>query len=93
MVICSLMMFVLSSIRSSYCLECVLQAILRGMQRRLAARAKRGPASKQLDAAAVAQAASDLEISSVLIDWWLWEQGEKERDRAPPHHRTLSTFY
>lgn len=29
----------------------------------------------------------------VQLDWWLWERGERARDRAPPHHRTRTTFY
>ncbi|BDA49250.1 Queuosine salvage protein [Coccomyxa sp. Obi] len=30
---------------------------------------------------------------SVQLDWFLWERGERERETAPPHHRTLTTFY
>lgn len=30
---------------------------------------------------------------SVQLDWYLWERGERERETAPPHHRTRTTFY
>ncbi|KAG2492024.1 hypothetical protein HYH03_009753 [Edaphochlamys debaryana] len=30
---------------------------------------------------------------AIQLDWWLWETGERERLRHPPHHRTLTTFY
>lgn len=30
---------------------------------------------------------------NVQLDWFLWERGERERDTAPPHHRTRTTFY
>lgn len=30
---------------------------------------------------------------AVQLDWYLWDRGERERDIAPPHHRTLTTFY
>ena len=35
-----------------------------------------------------------LVVSSVVIDWMLWELGEKKRyDSHEPHHRTLTIFY
>ncbi len=30
---------------------------------------------------------------SVQLDWFLWEQGERQRTKGPPHHRTVTTFY
>ena len=39
--------------------------------------------------------AHGLDVLSIKIDWYLWEEGER-KDRAgvlPPHHRTLTTFY
>lgn len=30
---------------------------------------------------------------AVQLDWWLWHEGERERERHPPHHRTLTIFY
>ena len=36
-----------------------------------------------------------IDTMSIKIDWFLWEEGEKQ-DRAgalPPHHRTLTVFY
>ncbi len=30
---------------------------------------------------------------SVQLDWFLWETGERERETAPPHHCTWTTFY
>ena len=39
--------------------------------------------------------AHSMNIMSIKIDWYLWEEGERQ-DRAgtlPPHHRTLTTFY
>ena len=33
-------------------------------------------------------------VSSIVIDWLLWEQGEARRDTSEePHHRTLTIFY
>jgi hypothetical protein len=35
-----------------------------------------------------------LVVSSVVIDWMLWELGEKKRYSShEPHHRTLTIFY
>lgn len=46
------------------------------------------------EAAAQSAAAPQRQVfTSVVIDWWLWERGERERAAAPPHHRTLSIFY
>lgn len=33
------------------------------------------------------------ELNSVLLDWWLWEVGERNIAQHRPHHRTLTTFY
>ena len=30
---------------------------------------------------------------SVELDWWLWQTGEKSKDKFFPHHRTLTCFY
>ena len=30
---------------------------------------------------------------SVQLDWYLWEQGERQRMNAPPHHQTITHFY
>ena len=30
---------------------------------------------------------------SVQLDWYLWEQGERQRMNGPPHHRTITHFY
>ena len=30
---------------------------------------------------------------SVQLDWYLWEQGERQRMSSPPHHRTITHFY
>ena len=30
---------------------------------------------------------------SVQLDWYLWEQGERQRNCSPPHHRTVTSFY
>lgn len=32
-------------------------------------------------------------LTSVAIDWFLWNLGESARDEAPPHHRTLTVYY
>jgi len=32
-------------------------------------------------------------VTSVAIDWFLWNEGEAMRDQSPPHHRTLTVFY
>jgi hypothetical protein len=32
-------------------------------------------------------------VLSIEIDIYLWENGEKIKDKAKPHHRTLSIFY
>ena len=34
-----------------------------------------------------------LDLSSVQIDWLLWQKGEERKDLIKPHHRTLTTFY
>jgi hypothetical protein len=31
-------------------------------------------------------------LNSVLLDWWLWEEGEKKRS-VQKHHRTLTIYY
>lgn len=40
-----------------------------------------------------ALAASVPGITSVTLDWWLWEAGEAGRDAQSPHHRTLGPYY
>lgn len=30
---------------------------------------------------------------AIQLDWWLWEVGERERHRHPPHHRTRTIYY
>ena len=30
---------------------------------------------------------------SIQLDWFLWEQGERQRMTSPPHHRTVTSFY
>ncbi|GFR50471.1 hypothetical protein Agub_g12522, partial [Astrephomene gubernaculifera] len=30
---------------------------------------------------------------AIQLDWWLWEEGERQRKQHPPHHRTLTIFY
>ena len=33
-------------------------------------------------------------VSSVVIDWLLWEMGEAKRENShEPHHRTRTIFY
>jgi hypothetical protein len=32
-------------------------------------------------------------ITSVEVDWLLWQEGERRKDEIPPHHRTLTVFY
>ena len=34
-----------------------------------------------------------VKLHSVQLDWWLWEQGERQRRSHPPHHRTRTIFY
>lgn len=45
----------------------------------------------QLVAAGRAEEAAQL--NSVLLDWTLWEQGERSRSQHRPHHRVLTIFY
>jgi len=33
------------------------------------------------------------ELNSVEIDWFLWQKGEKSKDKICNHHRTMSIFY
>ena len=33
------------------------------------------------------------DVMSIQIDVYLWEEGEKIKDKIEPHHRTLSIFY
>ena len=35
----------------------------------------------------------DVKLHSVQLDWWLWEEGERQRKSHPPHHRTRTLFY
>lgn len=32
-------------------------------------------------------------ITSVEVDWLLWQEGEAKKDEIAPHHRTLTVFY
>lgn len=32
-------------------------------------------------------------MNSVEIDWFLWQKGEKDKDKISNHHRTMSIFY
>lgn len=32
-------------------------------------------------------------VKSVLLDWLLWQEGERLKDELPPHHRTRTVFY
>lgn len=32
-------------------------------------------------------------LCSVTLDWWLWEEGERNIERHRPHHRTLTICY
>lgn len=32
-------------------------------------------------------------LRSVTLDWWLWEEGERNIQRHRPHHRTLTIYY
>lgn len=32
-------------------------------------------------------------MTSVELDWLLWQRGESQRLALRPHHRTLSVFY
>jgi hypothetical protein len=32
-------------------------------------------------------------MTSLEIDWLLWQKGEAVKDEIKPHHRTLSIFY
>lgn len=34
-----------------------------------------------------------LQLTAVEVDWYLWQQGEAQKDAIPPHHRTLTVFY
>jgi hypothetical protein len=34
-----------------------------------------------------------VKLSSVEIDWWLWQRGEEQKDKLAPHHRVLTPFY
>jgi hypothetical protein len=31
--------------------------------------------------------------TSVQLDWWLWQAGERSRTNDPPHHRTHTIYY
>ena len=32
-------------------------------------------------------------VTSVKVDWWLWDVGEREKEQHRPHHRTLTIYY
>lgn len=40
-----------------------------------------------------AEGAQAPHLCSVTLDWWLWEEGERNVARHRPHHRTLTTYY
>lgn len=76
-----------------------------GPQRR-GSRAARWPADPQAPCAALqlkgavraqlaAQGRGDeaAQLNSVLLDWTLWEEGERSRSRHRPHHRVLTVYY
>lgn len=64
-----------------------------------AVEALRAAVNKRIEAAgaaaggagAAAQVAHPL--TSVEVDWYLWQQGEAKKDAILPHHRTLTVFY
>jgi hypothetical protein len=33
------------------------------------------------------------QVLSLALDWYLWELGEQNIDKYPPHHRTLTIYY
>lgn len=39
------------------------------------------------------QAGAAAALNSVQLDWWLWEQGERNVAWHRPHHRVLTVFY
>ncbi len=40
-----------------------------------------------------AMAAHGKNVSSVEVDWALWQAGEASRKELMPHHRTLTVWY
>jgi hypothetical protein len=62
----------------------------------LAIRAATVVAVERVRAAIVAAAAGEprlLALTSVEIDWLLWDEGEARKDAIAPHHRTRTIFY
>eukprot|EP00898_Chlorokybus_atmophyticus_P006177 jgi/Chlat1/6560/Chrsp45S05926 len=41
----------------------------------------------------VLEARMKKQLTSVEVDWWLWQQGEVNRKSMSAHHRTLTVFY
>lgn len=42
---------------------------------------------------ALQSASPAVQLSSVEIDWWLWQRGEEQKDALAPHHKVLTPFY
>ncbi|CAN0465376.1 unnamed protein product, partial [Scytosiphon promiscuus] len=40
-----------------------------------------------------ALARRNIVVTSIEIDWWLWQEGERIKKSIRPHHRTLTCFY
>lgn len=51
------------------------------------------PSSGRIQAPPASADAAALGPTAVQLDWWLWEQGERNRHRHRPHHRTLTIYY
>jgi hypothetical protein len=69
---------------------CTVQAVER-MRAALEARIEHEPELNPT----VPGEADDKFVTSVALDWFLWKEGERQRDdtSAGKHHRTLTVFY
>jgi hypothetical protein len=75
-----------------------MQVAVDAMRRAIEQRQSEGAAGDAGAAAAAAEQAAGGprphgRVLSITLDWLLWGVGEKARETAPPHHRTLTVFY
>ena len=71
------------------------ESVAAGSAEELDLRACTVVAVERLRAALAAElpAAAAAVLTSVELDWRLWQKGERRKDEMAPHHRTLTIFY
>ncbi len=71
-----------------------LESLPPGSEEEVEIRAATVQAVEELQGVLVAAHGMEKEaVKSVLLDWVLWQEGERLKDSLPPHHRTLTCWY